>query len=82
LFEVRDKTLNVAESQLGRLAVAITTAVNAQQRRGADQTGVGGKDFFVDQADLGSPVASLSNNPNSTTQISGRLTDPVAAHRS
>jgi flagellar hook-associated protein 1 FlgK len=75
LLQVRNDTLNYADGQLGRLAVAITNAVNVQHRQGSDQNGNGGKDFFVDQNDIGSPTPSSRNNPNSTLTIRGAITD-------
>lgn len=75
LLQVRSELLDYADGQLGRLAVALTTAVNAQNRRGADQNLAGGQNLFVDQTDLGSPIGSLRNNPNSTIDITARVAD-------
>lgn len=75
LLAVRSQTLDVVDGQLGRLAVAISSAVNIQNRRGSDLNGAGGVDFFVDQTQLGSPTASVRNNPNSTTAINGSIAD-------
>jgi len=75
LLAFRSQTLEYADRQLGRLAVAISSAVNIQNRRGSDLNGAGGVNFFVDQTQLGSPTASVRNNPNSTIAITGSIAD-------
>lgn len=78
LLEVRNSTLNYADGQLGRLAVAITTAVNAQHQRGFDQNGSAGQTFFADQTDLGTATPSVRNSSNSTAVLATRVTDASA----
>ncbi len=75
LLQVRDKTLNYADGQLGRLAVSITTAMNAQHRLGFDQNGNQGGNLFDDQTDIGSATPSSLNSVNSTAAITGKVVD-------
>ncbi|MBU3693783.1 MAG: flagellar hook-associated protein FlgK [Rhodocyclaceae bacterium] len=75
LLEVRNKTLNFADGQLGRIAVAITSAINVQHQRGFDQNGVGGARLFQDQTDIGTATPSARNNINSTAVLAGAIVD-------
>ncbi|NBR98140.1 MAG: flagellar hook-associated protein FlgK [Betaproteobacteria bacterium] len=75
LLEVRNKTLDYADGQLGRVAVALTTAVNAQHVLGYDQNGAAGQRFFNDQTSIGTATPSSFNSPNSTAVLSASIVD-------
>lgn len=46
LVEFRDRVLDPARAELGRMAVAFASTFNAAQRAGVDYTGVAGTDLF------------------------------------
>lgn len=58
LLETRKQIISPALNGLGRLAIGISTAFNAQQHKGIDLTGNFGSNFFK------SPNASIYNSPN------------------
>lgn len=47
LLEFRDRVLDPARAELGRLATVFATSFNAAQRAGVDYTGAAGADFFA-----------------------------------
>lgn len=57
LLKFRSVTLDTAQNQLGRVALAMTTNINAQHRLGQDIDGNAGGDFFkpITPAVLGAP---------------------------
>ncbi|MCP5244655.1 MAG: flagellar hook-associated protein FlgK [Burkholderiales bacterium] len=70
ILDFRNDSLNVAQNSLGRIALNLAQAFNAQHRLGLDLNGVLGTDFFS----VPSPqvFSSTSNNPasNITASIS------------
>ncbi len=72
LMQFRSEDLPGLENDLGRLAVALSSAVNAQHRLGNDANGQPGGDIF-------SPVSPTAyaapNNGNAATQISASFVD-------
>ncbi len=72
LLQFRQSDLPRAENELGRLAMALASAVNAQHRLGNDRSGVAGGDFFV----APTPEAyAAADNGNPATVISVSVTD-------
>ena len=59
LFEYRSQVLDPSQNSLGRIAVGISVAFNAQHRLGMDLAGVTGRDFFATPQ---ATVLSDSNN--------------------
>lgn len=47
LLEFRDRVLDPARAELGRMATVFATSFNAAQRAGVDYTGAPGSDFFA-----------------------------------
>ena len=68
LLAFRDGDLAAAENSLGRIAIALGSAFNAQNRLGLDLNGTPGGDFF----NVPSPLvqASLNNAGNAVVQAS------------
>jgi flagellar hook-associated protein 1 FlgK len=67
------------QNQLGRMALALATAVNQQHRLGVDLNGVAGTDFFVPpSAAPGLPAPT--NTGSATAQV--RVNDPAALRAS
>lgn len=63
------------QNELGRMALAINTTVNAQHRLGLDLAGNPGSDFFVPAADA-TAMAATSNT--GTAQLHTAVADPTA----
>ena len=74
IIEFRDGLLKTTMDQLGRVAVGLSEAFNAQHRLGLGQGNTLGGDFFTD---LGSTtaVASRLNNPATNITLTGDVTD-------
>lgn len=66
LLEFRRETLDVAQNELGLIALGISEAFNAQHQLGVDLEGAFGKDFFVP------PEVGILPR---TTSASARITD-------
>ncbi len=64
LLQFRDETLTTAQNSLGRIAIAMADAFNAQQNLGIDLNGALGTDFFS-QASPG----LISNSRNTGTLV-------------
>jgi flagellar hook-associated protein 1 FlgK len=73
-LEFRSKTLDPAQSALGKVAIGLAVEFNAQHKLGLDQNGVAGKDFFsVAPAYVGKNV---NNALSSTTEVKAIVSDP------
>jgi flagellar hook-associated protein 1 len=68
LLEFRNKTLDVAQNSLGRVAIGIATTFNAQHRLGQDLNGQMGGDFFATATVT--PIASSDNKGNAVLAAS------------
>jgi len=75
-LEFRSKTLDPAQSALGKVAIGLAIEFNAQHKLGLDQNGQPGKDFFsVAQAFVGK---NINNASSSTTAVKAVVKDPAA----
>lgn len=73
-LEFRSKTLDPAQSALGKIAIGLAIEFNAQHKLGLDQNGVAGKDFFsVAPAYVGK---NINNALSSTTAVQAVVSDP------
>ncbi len=73
-LEFRSKTLDPAQSALGKVAIGLAMEFNAQHKLGLDQNGVAGKDFFsVAPAFVGK---NINNAQSSTTEVKAVVSDP------
>lgn len=78
LFDARREVIDPAREKLGRIAISLSEAVNAQQARGVDQNGNFGQPLFTPLA--GVAPASVKNTGTATvtvgfsdaTQLDGR----------
>jgi flagellar hook-associated protein 1 len=68
VLDFRNKTLDVAQNSLGRVAIGIATTFNAQHRLGQDLNGQLGGDFFAPATIT--PVASSDNKGNAVLAAS------------
>ncbi len=74
LQQFRDNTLGKAANELGRLATAVTTEINAQHRNGVDLSGGVGKDFFS----IGAPAIAEHSGNTGGAVISVTVIDTAA----
>lgn len=73
-LDFRSKTLDPAQSALGKVAIGLAFEFNAQHKLGLDQNGLAGKDFFsVAPAFVGK---NINNALSSTTAIEAVVSDP------
>ena len=73
-LEFRSKTLDPAQSALGKVAIGLAFEFNAQHKLGLDQDGNPGKDFFsVAPAYVGK---NIKNATSSTTEVKAIVSDP------
>ncbi|CAN7250298.1 flagellar hook-associated protein FlgK [Massilia sp. LjRoot122] len=73
-LDFRSKTLDPAQSALGKVAIGLAMEFNAQHKLGLDQNGAPGKDFFgVAPAYVGK---NINNALTSTTQVQAKVSDP------
>lgn len=68
ILQFRDHELAAAQNALGRVAIALTSAFNAQHRLGQDLNGTPGADFFSIPAPTAQPA--LTNTGNANLQLS------------
>lgn len=74
-LEFRSKTLDPAQSALGKVAIGLAIEFNAQHKLGLDQNGLAGKDFFsVAPAFVGK---NINNALTSTTAVQAVVSDPA-----
>lgn len=73
LMAFRSSVLDETERSLGRIALGVATAFNAQHSQGQDLSGEMGADFFK----VGLPAVSpdVRNNPTSTTVLTAAVSD-------
>lgn len=73
-LDFRSKTLDPAQSALGKVAIGLAFEFNAQHKLGLDQNGLAGKDFFsVAPAFVGK---NINNALSSTTAVQAVVSDP------
>lgn len=72
---VREQVVDVARDQLGLIATALATTVNAQQREGLDLQGLLGRDLFS----FGPPSALATAANTGTATVGVSITDLGAA---
>jgi flagellar hook-associated protein 1 len=73
-LDFRSRTLDPAQSALGKVAIGLAFEFNAQHKLGLDQNGMAGKDFFsVAPAFVGK---NINNALSSTTDIKAVVSDP------
>jgi flagellar hook-associated protein 1 FlgK len=73
-LEFRSRTLDPAQSALGKVAIGLAFEFNAQHRLGVDQNGQPGGDFFkVAPAYVGK---NINNALSSTTAVQAAVSDP------
>ena len=71
LFDFRANSLDQARNQLGRVAIGVASAVNAQSQLGLDQNGQPGKPFFT----VGVPKVTPSSANVGNDQIGANISD-------
>src|SRR5690606_20195141 len=74
ILEFRERVLDPARAELGRLATAFATAFNAAQRAGVDYTGAPGSDFFA----LSPPRVDAHTGNTGSATISPSIVDAGA----
>lgn len=74
LFEFRSTSLDRAQNSLGRIAINLASAFNAQHQLGVDAAGNPGQPFFK----IAAPVVSASRNnaPGGTATVGATISDP------
>ncbi len=72
LFEFRSRTLDPAQNALGRVAIGVAVAVNAQHRLGQTPSGAMGADLFS----VPQPLASSSRDNAGTGVAAATIADP------
>ena len=71
ILDFRNESLNVAQNSLGRIAINLGQAFNAQHRLGLDLNGVLGTDFFS----VPSPQVFSSSSNNPASSITASISD-------
>ena len=72
-LEFRTKSLDAAQNALGRVAIALGTSMNDQNRLGLDGNGKAGGDIFtIAPAEV---TKNVNNNKTSTTSITANVVD-------
>jgi flagellar hook-associated protein 1 FlgK len=71
LMKFRSQSLDVAQNNLGRMAIALGTAFNAQQQLGQDQNGNMGVPFFR----VAQPLSTASTRNTGTGSVSAVITN-------
>lgn len=71
LLTFRSQSLNSAQNELGRIAIAVGQTFNDQQRLGADLNGTLGKDFFT----VAQPKISTRSTNAGTGVVTASITD-------
>jgi flagellar hook-associated protein 1 FlgK len=73
VLQFRSKSLDAAQNSLGRVAIAVATTMNDQNRLGLDGNGKPGGDLFtVSPAEV---TKNVHNNQTSTTAITATVVD-------
>lgn len=71
LLSYRSNTLNPAQNQLGRAALAVAQGVNAQQAQGLDLTGAQGQPLFI----VPYPSVAMFQGNQGTASVTAKVTD-------
>lgn len=71
LFDFRSQSLDVAQNTLGRMAIVLGSAVNAQQQLGQDQNGAMGQAFFR----VAQPLSTASTLNTGTGSVTADITN-------
>lgn len=71
LFDFRAKSLDVAQNTLGRMAITLGSAFNAQQQLGQDQNGAMGTAFFR----VAEPQSTASTRNTGTGAVTASITN-------
>ncbi|WP_420477218.1 flagellar hook-associated protein FlgK [Noviherbaspirillum sp. ST9] len=71
LLDFRNNSLDVAQNELGRVAIGLAETFNAQHRLGQDQTGALGGAFFT----TGTPRVNASTANTGTGAVTATITD-------
>ena len=75
-LDFRSKTLDPAQSALGKVAIGLAVEFNNQHKLGLDQAGKPGEEFFqVAKAVVGK---NINNDVSSTTEVEAIVRDPSA----
>lgn len=72
LLQYRSDTLDLTQNSLGRIAIVMGSAFNAQHRLGQDQNGNLGTDFFK----VAAPVIYRDSKSSATAVATATITDP------
>jgi flagellar hook-associated protein 1 len=70
-FSFRDGALSGAQNAIGRIALTLSAAMNAQHKLGQDRAGNAGGDFFS----AGRPEAAAASSNSGTAQLSVSVAD-------
>lgn len=73
LLRYRSESLDATQNYLGRLAIGITSAINAVHAEGFDLSGNAGGDFF--RIELGKPIPSNKSGVSPAPDLNISLTD-------
>ena len=74
LFELREEVLDPARNEVGRIATALTSALNAQHQKGVDFLGVPGGELLS----VGAPKTVVPTDNTGVVTTSATLTDARA----
>ncbi|SOE49544.1 Flagellar hook-associated protein FlgK [plant metagenome] len=74
LLKYRAESLDVIQNDLGRMAVGLASAYNAQHRQGLDANGIAGGDFFS----LGIPTVKTNANNAGSQEVQVAFADANA----
>ena len=74
LFELREEVLDPARNEVGRIATALTSALNAQHQKGVDFLGVPGGELLS----VGAPKTVVPTDNTGVVTTSATLTDASA----
>ena len=74
LFELREEVLDPARNEVGRIATALTSALNAQHQKGVDFLGVPGGELLS----VGTPKTVVPTDNTGVVTTSATLTDARA----
>ncbi len=72
LLSFRNESLDVAQNQVGQLAISLATTFNTQHKLGRDLNDVAGEDLFS----IPSPVTTASINNTGSMTVSASITSP------
>ena len=79
VLDFRDRILDQGRDALGRVAMGLSTSVNAQHRLGIDLDGLSGGDFFAPLANTSPAVLPSANNTGAPSASIGVAITDVSA---